>query len=213
MPIGNLHRKIWQQVRPHLAIAPDSRSPGTPGTMPARELARRLARGEAAAFDALVGMYAGKLLGNAQRSLNPADAEDVVQDAFVVVVKKASELAAHPNLSGFLFQTLRYLIVDRLRQQERQRLSSANIEIQQSDEQADDVAAAVIRQEDMDRVAQALHEVCNPLEQEVKALALEGHAASDIARQLDITANHARVIKHRAIEKLRDALEVGHEDD
>ncbi len=209
--IGGLHGKIWQRARPHLAISPGVRSTGRPGVMSEQELARRLASGDAAAFDALVELYAGKLLGYAQRSLSPSDAEDVVQEAFLVVVKKARTLAEHPNLGGFLFQTLRYLIIDRLRRQEKQPLSGADIEVQPPDEQADDLAAALIRQEDLQRVAQALHDACNPLEQDVMALALEGLDHRDIAQQLDLTANHVRVIKHRAIQKVRVALEVDHE--
>lgn len=179
--------------------------------MSERQLAQGLARGDVAAFDALVELYAGKLLGYAQRSLSPANAEDAVQEVFVVVVKKAGELAEHPNLSGFLFQTLRYLMVDALRRQKRQQLSRTSADSQQPDEHADDVAAAVIRQEDLARVAQALHDVCHPLEQEVMLLTLEGLDPSDISRQLDLEANHVRVIKHRATQKLRVALEVDHE--
>jgi RNA polymerase sigma factor (sigma-70 family) len=113
-----------------------------------------LARREATAFDALFELYAGKLLGYAQRSLPRSDAEDVVQETFLVVVQKAQTLVEHPNLGGFLFQTLRFLIVDRLRRQERQHVVDLNVETQRWDEHADEVATAAIRQEALERVAQ-----------------------------------------------------------
>ncbi len=207
------HRQIWRRLCPHLTLAPSDRAAGRTGAMSERELAQRLANRDAAAFDALVELYAGKLLGYAQRSLSPSDAEDVVQEAFIVVVKKAPELADHPNLGGFLFQTVRYLIIDWWRRRDPLRLSSDDIEAQLLDDAAADLATALIQQENVARLAQALHDVCNPLEQDVIALSLDGHEPRDIAQQLDLTVNHVRVTKHRAIQKLRAALEVDYDCD
>ena len=209
--ISYLRDRIWRRVRPHLTVLPGDRAAGTPGAISDRELAQRLARGDAAAFEALIELYAGKLLGFAQRSLSLSDAEDAVQETFAVVVQKAEELAEHPNLGGFLFRTLRYLTVDALRRRERERGSPADVEAQGVDDQADAVAAAIIWQQDLERLAQALHDVCNPLEQEIIAMTRDDLEPSDIAQRLDLPANRVRVIKHRAIQKLRAALGVHHE--
>ncbi|MDA3630236.1 sigma-70 family RNA polymerase sigma factor [Saccharopolyspora sp. WRP15-2] len=71
-------------------------------------LAERIAAGDDAAFEQLVHRCSAPLLGMALRMLGDrADAEDVVQDAFLTVWRRAGELVEPAALRTWLFQIAR----------------------------------------------------------------------------------------------------------
>ncbi|MHA6797964.1 RNA polymerase sigma factor [Bounagaea algeriensis] len=71
-------------------------------------LARRIAAGEAAAFELLVHRYARGVRALALRMLDDRiEAEDVTQDVFVTVWRRTAELAEPAALRGWLFQIAR----------------------------------------------------------------------------------------------------------
>lgn len=67
--------------------------------------------------------------------------------------------------------------------------------------------AALLRREDKDRLALLLTQACTPLEQQVIAMDLDDCDGPEIAEALDITPQHVRVLRHRALAKLRKAIE------
>ncbi|KAA5836389.1 RNA polymerase sigma factor [Saccharopolyspora hirsuta] len=85
-------------------------------------LAERIAAGDDAAFEQLVHSCSAPLLGMALRMLGDrADAEDVVQDAFITVWRRAGDLHEPAALRSWLFQIARRrcLIVLRTRRTRR----------------------------------------------------------------------------------------------
>lgn len=108
------------------------------------------------------------------------------------------------NVPGFLFGTLR----NKMRRVLAARLREVATEDPAAAEPSpDDALATLLRREDGDHVARLLDRVCNPLEQEVMAMVLEDHDGPEIAKALEITPGHVRVLRHRTLDKLRRALE------
>ena len=70
----------------------------------------------AASFDPL----RPKLMRVAYRMLGSvADAEDMVQEAFLILWNKRDKLSMHPNIGGWLVETMRGLMLNYLRKQKR----------------------------------------------------------------------------------------------
>jgi RNA polymerase sigma-70 factor (ECF subfamily) len=76
-----------------------------PGTDP---LVRSLAAGDERAFASLYDRFAGRMYRAALRILGcREDAEDVVQDVFLAVVRSRERLSVVSDLTGYLFAALR----------------------------------------------------------------------------------------------------------
>lgn len=166
-----------------------------------------LVRGEAEAFDVLFERHAAQLNGYARRWLQGADAADTVQDAFLVLFEKAQVVLGHKpvNVRAYLFAVLRHKM---------QHLQAVRLRQAAPDEAVESMAVAdesgltaLLRREDAERLARLLNQVLNPLEQEVVTMAIEDRDGPEIASELGITPGHARVLRHRALGKLRRAFE------
>lgn len=165
-----------------------------------------LVQGDAAAFDALFEGHAARLNGYARRWLQPADADDGVQETFVVLFMNAPAVLARPpvNVAGFLFGTLRNKALHILAARAREAPAGTPDEPELSLDE--DALTALLRREDAERLALLLDRVCNPLEQEVVVMDLDDRDGPEIAHALGITPNHVRQLRYRALRKLRDAL-------
>jgi RNA polymerase sigma-70 factor (ECF subfamily) len=162
--------------------------------------------GDAGAFDTIFERHAPLLNGHARRWLRGADAEDVVQEAFLVLFQRAEELLDRDeaNVGGFLFVTLRNKMLRRLARAARETLVD---ELETDDTSpGDDGLAATLRREEGRRVALRIERTCNPLEAQVVLLDLEDVSDAEIARRIEITPGHVRVLRHRAYAKLRRVL-------
>jgi RNA polymerase sigma factor (sigma-70 family) len=102
-----------------------------------------------------------------------------------------------------LFECTRFAILDRQRKYARTERMDEHASPPDTD---DDALALLIERERTTRLAQALHENCSPIEQEVILFITEGQTPDQIASALEFTAGNVRVIKHRALAKLRLAL-------
>ncbi len=88
MPRENPHREAYHQVGLRAVHGDEGPMAGDdPGD---EELMRRLAAGNAEALGPLHGRYAGIVYGMAVRSLGPSAAEEVVQEVFLTIWRKAS---------------------------------------------------------------------------------------------------------------------------
>ncbi|MAE60771.1 MAG: hypothetical protein CMJ49_05370 [Planctomycetaceae bacterium] len=154
-----------------------------------------LVAGRAEAFAALYDRYAAKLYRAAVAMLgSPQDAEDVVQEVFVSMVRSHNRLIAVRNLNAYLFTALRHAAHRRM--MERSRLSLTDV----------DPPAIPVAETD-DRLAQALNQL--PTEQrEVIALKIDGDLTfAQIGDALDISPNTAASRYRYALQKLRRHLE------
>jgi RNA polymerase sigma factor (sigma-70 family) len=166
-----------------------------------------LIHGDPGAFDTLFDHHAPKLNGYARRSLQPADADDAVQEAFLVLFNKTESVLAHKpvNIGGFLFATLHRKILHILARRSRETPSDMVDDGAASLDE--DSLAALLRREDKDRLALLLTRACSPLEQQVVAMDLDDRDGPEIAKALDISLQYVRVLRHRALAKLRKVLE------
>lgn len=174
------------------------------GTLSDEALLAALVHGEASAFDLLFDRHAPKLNGYARRRLSGADAADAVQESFLVLFEKAATVLAHQevNVAGFLFGVLRNKMWRVLARHARETVME-----DPAAEPAlhDDGLVALLHQEEGERLAELVERTCNPLEQEVVAMTLDGHEGPKIAGTLGIEPGHVRVLRHRAFAKLRQA--------
>jgi RNA polymerase sigma-70 factor (ECF subfamily) len=144
----------------------------------------------------------------AKQHLPPADAEDAAQEAFLALVHKAAALQLHSTLRGYLFGLLRIQVLRARRALHRRRGEpleddDAGAEVP-SDEPSP--AMALLARHAHAEVAQAMLRVCTLREQEVLLFDLEDAGDKVIAAALDMTEGHVRVVRHRAITRLRKAL-------
>jgi RNA polymerase sigma-70 factor (ECF subfamily) len=125
-----------------------------------------------------------------------------VQDAFVVLLQKAASLLGAPpvNVAGFLFGTLRHKVLHALAREARTRAVEA---APKATSDTPDPLELLLRRTEQARVTALLVAHTSPLEQEVLARLLDDHDAATIAADLGITPGHVRVLRHRALAKLR----------
>src|SRR5829696_3789954 len=81
-----------------------------------RYLLKQIAAGDEAGWSQLVARYHGRLLAFARKQLRrPADAEDLVQEAFVAFLTHRTRFDPSRSIETFLFTTLRRRIIDTYR--------------------------------------------------------------------------------------------------
>src|SRR5688500_10782918 len=81
-----------------------------------RYLLQQIAAGDEAGWAQLVARHHGRLLAFARRQLRrPADAEDLVQEAFVAFLTHRTRFDPSRSVETFLFTTLRRRIIDTYR--------------------------------------------------------------------------------------------------
>jgi RNA polymerase sigma-70 factor (ECF subfamily) len=174
------------------------------------ELMERLARDDDAALDALIVTFAPALLRFARRALvDPADAEDVVQDAFVRVWRARHRWQPSACVSTYLYTILTRLCLNRRRSLFRR---PAHIPLPEADDGAhpDDGAPNPERLAASAELRRALAAELAALPSNQRAavlLRLEGSLSyQEIAAALDTTAAAVESLLSRARTRLRTRL-------
>lgn len=166
-------------------------------------------RGDAGAFEILMRRHLGWMVAWARRQLPPSDAEDAAQEAFLVLVRKASDLHLTTALRGFLFGLLRIEVLRASRTLHRHQgepLDDNEVGSVQVPSEDPSPAMQLLAQRSHDELAEAMLRVCSLREQEVLLFDLEGASDKVIAVTLDLKEGNVRVVRHRALAKLRAAL-------
>jgi len=161
-------------------------------------------RGDAAAFDALAGAYMRRAFAVAYRLLgNREDAEDLVQDAFVAVLRKIDTFQAGRGFSPWFFR----ILVNRGLNARKSRALRSTDEIPVS------AAAAghspereAERAELRGRLARAMETLPDRQRVIVQLFELEGFGGPEIAEILEISDGTVRWHLHEARKTLRRAL-------
>jgi len=92
---------------------------GSPNQSKVSDLCSRCAEGDESAFSEVYERYGGSLYGAAWRILkSPQEAEEVVQEAFLILYRKAAE-ASPRNLGGWLHRVTVNRALDRVRKRAR----------------------------------------------------------------------------------------------
>ena len=170
------------------------KSPGDP-------LLPGLAAGQSQAFDLLYDRFARRLFAAAMRILGRReDAEDVVQEVFMAMVRSRRQLGNVDNLTAYLFTALRHAAARHAVRLSRQPVATEAAE----EAMATEVEQDHPRGEELRWAIAAL-----PREQrEVIAMKTDGDLTfAQIGQVLDVSPNTVASRYRYALEKLRSALQ------
>ena len=175
------------------------------------ELLTAWLHGDASAFEALMDKHLGWMVAWAGQHLPLAEAEDAAQEAFIALFRGATRLQPGRPLKGYLFGLLRVEVLRAQRALHRRRgepLEEEGPEGQALTDSSPTPEMALLHRRSHEEVAEALQRACSLREQEVLLFTLEGTPDSTIAKALETTEGNVRVLRHRALGKLRQALGV-----
>ena len=191
--------------------------------MDARATAVLLARcqaGDRAAWDTLVDAYWQRLFGYALRATNNAElAQDLVQETFLRIVQRLGRYDDQGKFEAWLFRILVNLVRDHGRSLSRHPTQSTVIETDgQRIELTDELSGKVPPPFDplhLHEDVVALQMALRKLPEGDRQILLLRHFADmpfkDIARTLNCPIGTVLARAHRALEKLRGLMEIGHE--
>jgi len=162
--------------------------------------------GDRAAFSSLYDATSAKLFGVCLRILNDrAEAEDVLQDAFVRIWQKAGTYAANGySPMTWLITLTRNLAIDKLRTRK-----AGSVDIDEVHDLADDGAtpeAAAVASSERAKIDGCLDELDADRAGAVRGAYLEGHSYAELAAQYDVPLNTMRTWLRRSLGKLKDCL-------
>lgn len=131
-------------------------------------------------------------------------AEEVAQKVFCAASRKAAALARHPAITGWLYQTTRYAVLDALRAEKRREGLAHALTSMHDDPHPHELPA------DWERLRPLLDEELDALRESDRELMLlrffKGLGYSEIGARLGLSENAARKRTDRALEALRSRL-------
>ena len=181
-----------------------------------QELIQRIVAKNDAAFRTLVELYQSSVLSACYRILgNQQDAEDVAQDVFVMVYRKAESFRGESGLSTWLYRIAVNLSLNRLRRRKWDRLFGIlTLSEAESEETIDRMEAP--EQDRPDRQLEAnersriLTDVLNTLPEKQRVAIIlhkiEGLSHQEIAEILQISLSSVESLVHRAKRNLQKKL-------
>ncbi|MBL8841806.1 MAG: sigma-70 family RNA polymerase sigma factor [Planctomycetes bacterium] len=184
------------------------------------ELIRRCQResgaaGEAA-FRALFDLYRDRVFNLASRLLgNPADAEDVSQEAFVTVFRKLGEFRFSSRFYTWLYRVVFNLCVDHRRKSNAVLLpttggdSGESLLMRLADPEPDPSRTIAEGEERTQQVERALRRLSEPLRAAVVLRYMEDMPYEEIADVLGISLGTVKSRLNRAHQQLQELLERG----
>ena len=190
-----------------------------------RFLLEQIRRGESEAWEQLVERYQGRLLAFARsRGVKGADADDLVQDTFLLFLRALGDFRGQASLETYLFVILRRRVIEHFRGRNTSlcRLTeSLEASDQSGDVPAHEPSASwyVRRDEKRDAAKVALTAALKQLTdrlrdqlefQSLQLLELLFYAQArnkDIASLLGVDEQHVALQKHRWIKQLRQSID------
>jgi RNA polymerase sigma-70 factor (ECF subfamily) len=174
------------------------------------ELARRIAAGRpgaaAEAETELARRFAPRIrLFGLRRLRDPAAAEDLVQEVLVTTLEalRAGRVHEPERLASFILGTCRMTVVNQRRGTQRQARLLAQF-ARDLEPEPDRPGGASL---DRDRLADCLAKL-PARDRTVVALTFYAESSAEaIAAELETSAGHVRVLRHRALARLHDCLE------
>jgi RNA polymerase sigma factor (sigma-70 family) len=166
------------------------------------DLARFAANGDEAAFRRVVDALSGLAFSSAmRRTADRGMAEEVTQNVFAILARKASKLRGHSSLEGWVFSTTRYeaAMAMRKRQQHLRKLEALEMELQANIDMDVDIENLPHLEESLDQLAAADREIL--LSRFFSELSF-----SEIAEQTGRTEAACKMRVKRALKKLHDWL-------
>jgi RNA polymerase sigma-70 factor (ECF subfamily) len=171
-------------------------------------LCARVASGDASALKSLYERHAGRAKAIAQRVLGaPPEAEEIVQETFVEVWKRAGQYdPARGTVRAWIVTMARSRSIDRLRNRHVNERSVAGLAREDQPGQAASPLEDVEQRVERERVARALAELPEPQRRVIELAYFEGKTQKEIA---EVTGEPLGTVKTRvrlAMEKLAGLL-------
>jgi RNA polymerase sigma-70 factor (ECF subfamily) len=184
----------------------------------------RLKMGDEAALEAIFNLHSGKLYSVAQRILSePADAEEVIQDVFWTVYRKAKTFKGESQLSTWLYRLTVNAALGRIRRGKKKREVEYAEYLPKFQEDGHHLVRPVVDWSDTLEQQFAQHEIhallaaaldqLRPIDRSVVVLSdMEELADKEIAAALGLTVSAVKTRLHRARLFLRGklAVQLGH---
>ena len=185
-------------------------------------LVRRVQRGERGAYDLLVLKYQHKVVKLVMRYLrNPADAEDVAQEAFVKAYRALPQFRGDSAFYTWLYRIAINTAKNALAARDRNPVSY-ELDLQNTDDSSDVVSrlkdpetpeGLVLTEEIRDTVNHAIEELPEDLRTAIVLRELEGMSYEEIAASMDCPVGTVRSRIFRAREaidrRLREVFDGG----
>lgn len=164
------------------------------------------AAGEKQALKTLMQAEGGRMLGVARRMLRRSDlAEDAVQDALVLVWRRAHQFdASRGSAKGWLYTILRNRCLTMLRQEDREVATEAD-QIEATSQEAV-LTAAFEGLETTTGLRQCLERLDGATRQAILSSYVLGHSHGEIAGRLDAPLGTIKARVRRGLLKLRECL-------
>lgn len=172
-----------------------------------QELAARLQRGDVQAVEGLFNRFGGLAYGLAYRMLSDAAAaEDVVQEAFLLVWRNARTFdASRGSLRSWLLTIVRHKAVDRLRRARARPQSS--LETVDRPVVGPDLWQAVSSDLTREDVRQAFAELPEAQRQTIELAYFGGYTHTEIAERMKVPLGTVKGRMRIGLEKMRSFLQ------
>jgi RNA polymerase sigma-70 factor, ECF subfamily len=195
-------------LRPVPAGAPD---PGVPAVPDLPALLQRSSRGDQSAFAALYDAASAKVYGLALRVVrDPAQAEEVAQEAFLEIWRTASRYQpAKGSALAWMLTIAHRRAVDRVRAAEAATRRDIVYEQRNQPVSHDSTAEAAHASMEARRVRGALGTLTAVQREAVELAYLGGYTHTEVASMLDLPIGTAKTRIRDGLIRLRDTLGVG----
>jgi RNA polymerase sigma-70 factor, ECF subfamily len=166
----------------------------------------RLVGGDLRAFDELYRRHSRHLHGFIRRELpDPAEAEDVLHDAFLSVLKEGRRRTVARAFRPWLFQVARHLCLNRARSGRRAAAATGRAQALAPPE-APPPEVALLDREDSESLRHALARL--PAEMSgLYALRASGLQYDEIAEVLDVPVGTVKSRMHLMVKRLREEIQ------
>lgn len=168
------------------------------------ELARRARRGDAGAFDELVGRFQQPVYRFCWRLLRSPDAEDLAQDTFVRAFVHFERFDPERPVLPWLIAIARRLCLDLLR---RRKVMASVATMPASDPPAPEPDGEAALREQLWRLERALDDLDEGPREAIVLFHIEAMSYRDIAAALEVPMGTVMTWLHRGRAQLKKALE------
>lgn len=190
--------------------APDEGAPAVAGAAHLADLLKRSARGDQAAFAELYDATSARAYGLALRVVrDPAQAEEVAQEAFLEVWRTASRFdATKGSAVGWLLTIVHRKAVDRVRSAEAASRRDTTYHQDNQPIAHDATAEAAEASMEARRVRSALDDLTAVQREALELAYFGGYTHTEVATMLDLPVGTAKTRIRDGLIRLRDAMGV-----
>ena len=169
-----------------------------------QQILEHLAKSDARAFDFIYQKYFQKLYGAAYKRLQNRElTEEVVQELFISLWERRTELNISGTLDSYLFTSIKYLTIAQFKKNNLFEQYSASLILEENDLNfTEEMVAFDELNEAYLKALQTLPERCR----EVFVLKRTGLSQREISEKLDISEKTVENQMTKALKMLRDAL-------